>query len=260
MILLILLAQPTSGDDSNVTLDDERLEDNVPKGLQKVELDLDDALFLEFEEPDEKEEPEPTDLPDTPATAAEDEKKAKRPARWFADDAPLWQRWWVYVLIGLICLLLGAAGVYFFLKLKFEDMHQTQTSLNATAATAHSAGTAQSQTGNATAQKKTRSTPHTSYRFEQFQVEYQDQGHVRILRCRISISRIPQDLHDELLAQLLPVRDSIYLYLKKSSIAFLDSPENSDKLRADITTAINRHLTKGRIPETELLFDEYVVQ
>ena len=50
MILLILLAQPSPPGDANVALDDERLQDVVPKGLQKVELDLDDALFLEFEE------------------------------------------------------------------------------------------------------------------------------------------------------------------------------------------------------------------
>jgi flagellar protein FliL len=79
MILFILLAQISPEGDKNVALDDERLQDSVPKGLQKVELDLDDALFLEFEEKEEEAEATPVESLPEPEEAAPPSEQPEAP-------------------------------------------------------------------------------------------------------------------------------------------------------------------------------------
>lgn len=257
MIPLLFLAIPSPGGDANVTLDDERLQEDVPKGLQKVELDLDDALFLEFEEQEEEQAPEAADFPEASKTASEDEKK-KRGIKQFDDDAPIWQRWWFYLLAGVLCLLLGAAAVYLYLKLQFEEPqaeNKTSTTVNSTslAPELEQSGTAPLITGS-----KPRPSPRSTLRLEQFNIEYIENGRIRLLRCRISIPGVPQDLQSEIQNKLLPIRDGIYLHLKNFSNATVTTDENSENLKRGLIAAINVHLDSGLI--SELLFDEYVVQ
>jgi flagellar protein FliL len=87
MTLLILLAQTPPAGDGKVAIDDERLQDGVPKGLQKVELDLDDALFLEFEEKEDvttstaiESLPEPEEAPGTAEPAEGSPEAPAKPA------------------------------------------------------------------------------------------------------------------------------------------------------------------------------------
>ena len=109
MILPLLFAQTSPDGESNVTLDDERLQEGVPKGLQKVELDLDDALFLlEFEEKEEEPEPEPEPEPEAPAPLpVVQEQKAPPRSR---------KKLLIFGVAAVLCLLLGAGGAYFFMK------------------------------------------------------------------------------------------------------------------------------------------------
>ena len=95
MILPVLLAQPSSPEDSKVNLDRGGLREDIPRGLQKVELDLDDALFLEFED---KEEPAPQSLP-----APQEEEETVQPV-----TRPFWKNPKVLIAVGV--LLLAGAG------------------------------------------------------------------------------------------------------------------------------------------------------
>ncbi len=121
MILLVLLALPSPPDDKNVSLDDERLQDAIPKGLQKVELDLDDALFLEFEEEEPPPaQPQPEDEDAAPAVAEGADKEHTR-----RHGLPLWKR---KSFLGLLvlALLVVAASVFWLLKMPVTDPETAQ--------------------------------------------------------------------------------------------------------------------------------------
>lgn len=253
MILFILLAQPSPEGGSNVALDDERLQESVPKGLQKVELDLDDALFLEFEE---KEEPAPT----LAEPALEPEEKPVIP---HADTSakrtwPKPGKLWLFGIVAALCLLLGAGAGYFFMKsdlkqpeeaIKAEDLSQSQTPASES-----------KPESNATAEltPPVKSALEYTYSLEQFQVEYMINDQIRFLTCRFSIKGVSEIMRYELQQNSLLIRDSVYRYLKNSPLSFLDNPENSDRLKSDLVTVINHSLKSGQV--SEILLEEYMVK
>lgn len=253
MILLILLAQPSPPGDANVALDDERLQDVVPKGLQKVELDLDDALFLEFEEKEEV-------LVQTPAEALpEPEETPLAPEISTSPAKPVRKKMWILGIAAGMCLLLGAGGAYFFMKSGTtqpeEDAKTTQESLqNQTTA----AQTAPEQ--NATPGTPATAMPEKIYTYslEQFQVEYVQNDQIRFLTCRFSIPGASEIMRLELQTKSLVIRDAVYRYLKNSSLSFLDNPQNSEKLKSDLATVVNQHLQSGKV--SEILLETYVVK
>jgi flagellar FliL protein len=62
----------------------------------------------------------------------------------------------------------------------------------------------------------------------------------------------------EIQAKRVLIRDGIYRYLKNSPLFFLDNPQESEKLKADLTTVINQVLKSGQV--SEILLEEYVVK
>jgi flagellar FliL protein len=251
MILFILLAQPTREGAANVTLDDERLQDAVPKGLQKVELDLDDALFLEFEEKEEA-PPPPPELPEPEAL----------PSASLA-DAPAGSRrkkLWIFGIAAVICLFLGGGGTYFFMKTALD---QTDKQADQAAETPQGRPAplepAPAETDASKGQsEQTRPVASITYALEKFQVEYTQDDQFRLLTCRLSIPGVTEIMGLELQAKSVLVRDGVYRYLRNSSLSFLNDPANADKLKADIVAVINRHLKSGQI--SEITFEEYVVK
>lgn len=253
MILFILLAQPSPEGGSNVALDDERLQESVPKGLQKVELDLDDALFLEFEE---KEEPAPT--PAEPALEPEEkpvvphaDTSAKR--RW-----PKPSKLWIFGIAAALCLLLGAGAGYFFMKSGQEKPEEASKAENISQSQTPSSESKPEV--NATVELPTPAKPALEYTYslEQFQVEYVLNDQIRFLTCRFSIKGVSEILRYELQQNSLFIRDGVYRYLKNSPLSFLDNPENSDRLKSDLVTVVNKFLKSGQV--SEILLEEYVVK
>lgn len=257
MILFILLAQPSSNGDANVALDDERLQDDVPKGLQKVELDLDDALFLEFEEteaaPPTPTEPVPEAEPEegaAPVEAAPAKKaRIKRPSK-------------KIILLAaaiLACLLLGAGGAYFFMKSGSKTSTEKTPVLQekATQGAENGSSTPESNDTAAPAQPPRNFTVET-FPLDQFQVEYTLDGQMRFLTCRFSIPDSTPTLRGELQLRTVLIRDGVYRYLKNSPPAFLANTENSEKLKSDIVVIINQFLKSGQI--SQILLEEYVVK
>jgi flagellar FliL protein len=253
MILLILLAQPSPPGDANVALDDERLQDVVPKGLQKVELDLDDALFLEFEEKEEV-------LVQTPAEALPEPEETPLALETSTSPAkPGRKKMWILGIAAGLCLLLGAGGAYFFMKSGTtqteEGAKTTQESLqNQTTA----AQTAPEQ--NATPGTPAAALPEKIYTYslEQFQVEYVQNDQIRFLTCRFSIPGASEIMRLELQTKSLVIRDAVYRYLKNSSLSFLDNPQNSEKLKSDLATVVNQYMESGKV--SEILLETYVVK
>ena len=247
MILPLLFAQTSPDGESNVTLDDERLQEGIPKGLQKVELDLDDALFLEFEEKEEEPEPEPVPEPeDQAAPPAVQEQPAPARSR---------KKLLIFGVAAALCLLLGAGGAYFFMKSGTEQPEEVAEPAPQPAEAEH-ADTAphKSTPENATAKP----VVLVAHPMARFQVEYVLADQIRFLTCRLVVTNITELMRLELETKSVLVRDGVYRYLKNAPLSFLDNPANSDKLKKDLAKVINQHMKSGQIDE--ILIEEYVVR
>ena len=253
MILLILLAQISPEGDKNVALDDERLQESVPKGLQKVELDLDDALFLEFEEKEEEAEATPIEALPEPEDAAPPSEQSETPAKKNR------KKIWIFGIAAGLCLLLGAGGSYFFMKSGPPDPEeQTATDPLSTQEPQATEGSAPAEADSPEKAQTQKPEEIQAYSLEQFQIEYNLEGKIRFLSCRFSIPDTTPIMRAEIQAKRVLIRDGIYRYLKNSPLFFLDNPQESEKLKADLTTVINQVLKSGQV--SEILLEEYVVK
>ena len=252
MILLVLLAQPLPGGDSNVALDDERLRDEVPKGLQKVELDLDDALFLEFEEKEEELPPPPAEQEPEPSAQAlvPQEQAAPKRSR---------KKIWIFALAAALCLLFGAGGAYFFMKSSPDDPAKQPTKVAEAQPQTGAASQAQPEGATPEAENATELPPQlVTHSLERFQVEFALTDQIRILTFTLSIPNVTEMMRLEMQAKSIFIRDGIYGYLKNAPLSFLDNPANSDKLKSELAAVINRHMKSGTV--SEILIEEYVVR
>lgn len=250
MILLVLLAQPLPDGDKNVALDDERLQDGVPKGLQKVELDLDDALFLEFEDKEEEPPPPPEPEPQAELQVKPESQAAPKGSR---------KKFLILGIAAALCLVLGAGGAYFFMR-SSPEKPEAQPSEARTAQPEQEPGPSAkpeealpTESGNAT--KPPLLVTHT---LERFQIEFALADQIRILTFTLSIPNVTELMRLEMQAKSVLIRDGVYRYLKNAPLAFLDNPENSGKLKSDLATVINQHMKSGTV--SEILIEEYVVR
>jgi flagellar FliL protein len=254
---LILLAQTPPTGDGKVAIDDERLQDSVPKGLQKVELDLDDALFLEFEE---KEETAPSTsaeaLPESEPPPVAEELTEGQPE---AAARPGRKKIWIFGIAAALCLLLGAGGSYFFMK---SDPLLTDEKASGVPDRSQDEVAAEEPDTAAKLAAESATTPQAeelvAFTLEQFQIEYTVDDKTRFLTSRFSIPDTTPIMRAELQAKRIFVRDGIYRYLKNSQLSFLDNPQESEKLKTDIAAVINQTIKSGEV--SEILIEEYVVK
>lgn len=249
MILPVLLAQPSSGADANVTLDDEKIKDEIPAGLQKVELDLDDALFLEFEDEEETPAEEPAEeqpAKEQPETAAPPKKKFSK-------------KLLIILLAALLLLLLGGAGAYYFLQSSPET---TTTNATAPPTPKEQVHEPPHETGHAEPPKPKEIVPRQPvlkpYFLDPFQVEFIQGDNSRFLTCRIIIPEVSEITYLEIGTRIIPVRDAIYTYLKKTPVSLLDDPDYAEKLKKELTSALNRVIKSSELKT--VLIEDYVVK
>ena len=205
------------------------------RSSQKVELDLDDAPFLEEEE---EVKPEPS----KPKQAVSLEPEQVEKPSFFADKKKV-------MIIGaaaFVVLLVVALGIKFlFFKGKSEP---------ATEKTEHAAPKEQVP-DNAT----TPEVPEVQIRLEPFWVEQNgDKDEIRFLIVRILLITTDKSVAKEFEARLMPARNAIFYYLKNKDVQFLSDEHNVDKLKAELLMVINQYVTDGKF-ET-LMFEEYVVK
>jgi flagellar FliL protein len=249
MILPVLLAQPSPSDDSNVNLDDERLQDEIPKGLQKVELDLDDALFLEFEE----EEPPPQDASveaeEVPASTAEEDKK-----RALRHGLPIWKRP-SFLGLAMLLLLVVAASIFWLLSGSGPESENASIEQPKKIAPAPSvkppasvAGSGQEGGGGA---RKT-------YAFQPFLVEHRRGERPQFLTVSFSIPGAPSSLVREMNTKNKVLRDAIFRFLQKEELIDPSNPDQENKFKTDLLAALNSALENGQV--TDILIEGYVVK
>lgn len=206
------------------------------RGTQKVELDLEDAPFLEEEE-EIKAEPVKQAAP-VSLDAAQEEKPG------------LSKKKKLIIIAAAALVLLIAAGitvkVFFFKGKSAPEQQKTEQAAPATP-----------EFENATAAEPVK--PDIHVRLEPFWVEQKaGQDEVRFLIVRLQLGTKDPTVAKELELKLMPARNAIFYYLKNKDVHFLTDEENTEKLRTELLQVINQYVTDGKF-ET-LMFEEYVVK
>jgi len=219
-------------DQTKAKLDDSELSDDLPKSLQKVDLDLDDAPFLEDEE---EEEPEIA----APESVSEEEE----------DETPT--PWWkkkqiVFPGAGALLLLLGAAVYFLFFSAEPPPPPPPPQEI-----------VEEQPVEEAPPPPPVLET--ITITLDPFLVEETDaKGQTRFLSVKFSTTTTNPDTEKEIKANIVVLRDAIYYYLKNKSLTFLSDKKNGDALKQDILSVVNQFLSSE--PLDNLLIEDYLVK
>ena len=216
-----------------------QLDDSeASRAARKVDLDLDDAPFLE----DEEEEEEAIDEAPPVAAPALDTgpKKEKKPL-------PAWlTNKFLYIGIGVaLALFLGI----WFLFLRPGASKPTPK---------------EEPKPEVVEQAKQPEVPpevkHDNLvKLDPFLIEAKDKdGQTRFLEISLVFATPDQFLADNLVRLTPTVRYALYYYMHSKDLTFLTDEENSENLKKELLAVVNQYMSSGRY-ET-VLFEEYVVK
>ncbi len=220
--------------EGKAALDDSEADagDDVPRALQKVELDLDDAPFLEEEEEEEEEESAEVEQP-------EDQPEKKRVSL----AALLKNR---KVILGLLVLfvIILAIPIKIWLLPSDEKIVEEIKPVKET------------QPAETPVEPELQEYP---VRFEPFWVEKeQTDGTVRFIHCQFSITTTNTAAKREIEIKMLVLRDAVFYYLSNKDFEFLADTNNMELLKKDILAVINKYLGQSQLDT--LLVEKYLVQ
>lgn len=218
----------TQGAQPKAQLDDSE----ASKATQKVDLDLDDAPFLEDEE---EEEEAPHVQEETPLFEQEE------PGRKF-DLGALFKNRLFLIALGVILLLLV---IIFVLLLREPEAPPLPPPPPRAPA--------------ASPQAETPATPEILIRLDPFLIEQRDKDNViRFLEVRVLVSTTDDGLARQFKQETYTVRNAIFYYLKNKDLQFLSDKENSDKLKQELLAIINQYMGFGQFDT--ILFEQYLVR
>lgn len=225
----------TKSGEEKAKLDESELDptDEVPRALQKVELDLDDAPFLEEEE----EEEEPEELADeAPKELGVEEQKRR-----FALPVWLKNKRVVFALAGVLILIIG---VILFLALR-PKKEPPPEELPPSAAQPEEPAPEEAR--------------EVTVPFAEFWIEKTDATKkVRFLHMSFSVVTKNPQAEREIKAKMLILRDAVYYYLRNKDYAFLSDTENLETLKSDLLSVMNKFIGSDQLQV--LLIDKYLVQ
>ena len=215
--------------DNKVTLDKSEL--NIDRAKEKVELDLDDAPFLDEEDdelPEEEHAEESLEKADKPEPLPDIEEK---PAIEFWKNRK--------IIAGLVTLLL----ILLFLSLWFifsRDKKEHEYPVDDV--------------------KVAEKEPvfEELINFEPFMIELRDDQRIQFLFAKFSFPAQSEELAREIRDKSIILRDAIYYYLRNQEPVFLRNEENSDRIKNDTLSVVNQYLSTGSVKD--LLIEEYLVK
>ena len=219
------------------------LPNDLPKALQKVDLDLDDAPFLE----DEPEEAPPAAEEQQPAAASVEPEKPK-----------LSKKKKRIIIITLGTVLVIAALIIFSLvrkpkedaKLKLEETPPEQPAEQLPP---------EPEPLPSLPPEPPQSKQEIVMGMEPFLVELTDKaGRTRFLTIRFSAATTEPAAELEFKRNTVVVRDAVYYYLKNKHFEFLTDKNNTDALKKDVLSVINQFV--GAQPLDNLLIEDYLVK
>ncbi|QJB57952.1 flagellar basal body-associated FliL family protein [Pseudodesulfovibrio sp. zrk46] len=213
-----------------------QLDDSeASRATQKVDLDLDDAPFLEDEDEEEEEialEEEETPFVEEPLDSEGFDFKALLRNKLFL------------IFAGVVVVLLA---VIVFLLMRepeapppppppVEEIVQEEA-----------------------APEVVEETPEILIRLDPFLIEQRDKDNkIRFLEVRIVVSTLEDGLARQFKQETYTIRNALYYYLKNKDLQFLSDKDNSDKLKKELLAIINQYMGFGQF-ET-LLFEQYLVR
>lgn len=218
---------PGGGRQPKAQLDDSE----ASKATQKVDLDLDDAPFLEDEEEEEEAAFAQEETPLFEQSAPE--KKI--------DFSALFKNRLFLIALGVILLLV----VVIILLLGREPEAPPLPPPPPKAAPS--------------APQEAAETPDILIRLDPFLIEQRDADNViRFLEVRVLVSTQDEGLAKQFKQDTYTVRNAIFYYLKNKDLQFLSNKENSDKLKQELLAIINQYMGFGQFDT--ILFEQYLVR
>ncbi|MBG0790123.1 MAG: flagellar basal body-associated FliL family protein [Desulfovibrionaceae bacterium] len=222
-------ATPVSEQQPKAQLDDSE----ASKATQKVDLDLDDAPFLEDE--DEEEEITRTEE-ETPMVDDEDDGEPK-----LAGLLALLKNKFFLIGAGIILVLLVVIVILLLREPEAPPPPPPPTEEQPQAAPA------------------VKETPEILVRLDPFLIEQRDKdGEIRFLEVRILLSTEEEGLAKQFQQETYTIRNALFYYLKNKDLQFLSDKENSDKLKRELLAIVNQYMGFGQFKT--LLFDQYLVR
>lgn len=214
-----------------------QLDDSeASKATQKVDLDLDDAPFLEDE--DEEEEEIAFEEDETPLLEEEKEKTG-------FDLKALFRNKLVLAFIGVILILII---VIVFLLIREPETPPPPPPPPPV-----------EKTTEEVIPEVVEETPEILIRLDPFLVEQRDKDNkIRFLEVRVVVSTLEDGLARQFKQETFTVRNALFYYLKNKDLQFLSDKNNSDKLKKELLAIINQYMGFGQF-ET-LLFEQYLVR
>lgn len=218
-------------------LDTEELADpSFEETEDKVELDLEDAPFLEDDDEDDQDEVVPTSK-DIAIDAPEDKPS---PIKKLLENRKL-----LFAVIGGVLLLLLILVAWVFLSKAPRPEPPTPQP--------------QQIVKQATPEPEEPPAPEYIVTWDPFWVELKDKdGNLRFLQCQFSAPTDIEKLSWEATSKKVVLRDAIFYYLRNKSLLFLSDKTNVEVLKTDILAVINQYMNNGQFEE--LLIESYLVK
>lgn len=214
----------------------------------KVELDIEDAPFLEELE---KEEPAPGPAEEAGGEADPTDKAAgaKGLARLKATLAALLANKKRLALVGGAVVLVLLAPVAYLLFFAGPSAEAPPPVVEAVPETRQLEPPPRQEAPEG---------PKFMYKADKFLVECRGaEGEIRFLRCSFAIPTDNQQLFNELVVKNIAVRDAIHYYLINKPLTFLSDPAAQTGLKQDLISVINEHVTSAKVQE--LFIEEYLI-
>lgn len=226
----------TSATGAKAKLDDTELSDDLPKALQKVDLDLDDAPFLEDEKPEEAATEESAEAPAAAAPTEETAPQSKKK---------------LLLIAGLAVVLIAGAAIFFLTRKSTPPPEPVEQKAPEPAP--------EPTPPPPPLPEPPAPKPEIVMPMEPFLVEMTDsKGHSRFLSIRFTAVTQEKNVEYEFKRNIIVVRDGVYYYLKNKNLEFLTDKNNTDALKKDVLSVINQFM--GPQPLDNLLIEDYLVK
>lgn len=213
--------------DLDLIEDTETPQAQQPQG-EKVELDLDDAPFLQ-EEPQPEAKEEVKKEPETKEEQVEPE-----------ETTPFWKNKWLW--IGSIILILGlGGGSYFFLSKKEPPSPKESQP--------------KKEEKNQQAQKPP--LEEQVVNFDKFIIELQDKNKEAFLEIKLAFATTNGKLVWEIKRKKIVLRDAIYYYLSNKDLTYLSNTKKLEEIKKDLLNVVNQYLNNGQLKK--ILIEKYII-
>lgn len=220
-------------------LDDSELSDDLPKALQKVDLDLDDAPFLD----DEPEEPAPESEPETSPFDEPAQEEAKPASK---------KR--LIILVAVLIILLAGGAAFFLLRKKAPP-----PPVKAPTPPVEEAPVAPPLPPEPPPGPPPKPKEERIIKLAPFLVELTDaQGRTHLMSVRFAAATYEASAELEFKRNRIVVRDAVYYYLKNKPMEFYTDKQNAESLKKDVLSVINQFV--GVQPLDNLLIEDLLVK